>query len=93
MTSLLEILQGELWVEREVELVSPAELEAGLGEGIVADGCAWMPLGQIGCMCGNLLGYHTCAHILLVRQCEVFLRCYIAEHRSTEPCYLGATDG
>ena len=44
MTCLLEILQGKLWVEREVELVSPAELEAGLGEGVVADGCTWMTL-------------------------------------------------
>ena len=93
MTCLLEILQGKLWVEREVELVSPAELEAGLGEGVVADGCTWMTLCQIGCMSGNLIGYHTCAHIFLVRQGEVLLRCYIAEHGGAEPCYLGATDG
>ena len=61
MTCLLEILQGKLWVEREVELVSPAELEAGLGEGVVADGCTWMTLSQVGCMSGYLIGYHTCA--------------------------------
>ncbi|CUQ64571.1 Uncharacterised protein [Segatella copri] len=44
-------------------------------------------------MSGNLIGYHTCAHIFLVRQGEVLLRCYIAEHGGAEPCYLGATDG
>ena len=77
----------------ELSVAAAGTEKAGLGEGVVADSCTWMTLGQVGCMSGNLIGYHTCAHIFLVRQGEVLLWCYIAEHGSAEPCYLGATDG
>ena len=44
-------------------------------------------------MGGYLVGDHTCAHIILVRQGEVLLRSDIAEHGGSEPSDLCATDG
>ena len=71
MTSLSEILQGQFGVERQVELVAPAELETGLRQGVVADGGTWMPLSQIGCMGSYLIGYDTRTNIVFIRQARL----------------------
>lgn len=93
VSCLLEVLECQLWVEREVELVAPAELEASFRQGVVTDGSAWMSLRQVGGMGGYLVGDHTCAHVILVRQGEMLLRGDIAEHGGSEPSDLCATDG
>ena len=43
-------------VEAKVELVLPAELEARLGQCIVADLCTGMALGEVGGVGGDLVG-------------------------------------
>ena len=45
---LVVILAGLVGIEREVELIVPAKLEAGLGEGVVALLGGGMSLGQVG---------------------------------------------
>ena len=41
----------------------------------------------------NLVCHYACAHIVLVGQCQVFLRSYVAEHGCAVPSYHGCTDG
>ena len=72
-------------IEAEVELVLPAELEAGLAQRVVAFARAGETLGQIGRVGGDLVGDHALAHVVLVRQAEVLLRRDVAEHRAAEP--------
>ena len=93
MPCLLEILQSSFRVEREVELVAPAEFEACLRQSIVAYGSTGMSLCQIGCMGSYLIGNDTCAHIVLIRQGQMLLGGYVAEHGSSQPGYLRTTDG
>ena len=76
-----------------MELVAPAEIETGFRQGIVADGGSGMSFGQVGGMGRYLIGNDTCAYIIFIRQGQMFLGGDIAEHRSAQPCYLGATDG
>ena len=45
-----------------MELITPAELEACLGEGIIADSGTGVALGQIGGMGSNLIGDDTRTH-------------------------------
>ena len=42
-------------IERQVELIFPAELVTGFAQGIVAYLCSRMPFGKVGSMSGNLL--------------------------------------
>ena len=49
---VVEFARG-VWVQREVELVLPAEVKTGLGEGIIPGLRAGMPLGKIGRMGGD----------------------------------------
>ena len=91
MSCFLEVLQGSLWVEREMELVAPAELETRLRQRIVANGSTWMALRQVGCMSGNLVGDDTCAYIFFIRQGQMLLGSYVAQHGGTKPGYLCAT--
>ena len=72
-------------VEREVELVNPAELEASLAECIVPLACHRVMLCKVSSMGGNLVGDNAFAYILLVRQRKMFLRRNIAKHCSAEP--------
>ena len=53
-------------VERQVELVFPAELIACLAQGVVAYLCAGVSFGKVGGMGGYLIGDDTCAHIFFV---------------------------
>ena len=88
-----EILQSQLGVERQVELVAPAEIETGFRQGVVADGGSGMSFGQVGGMSRYLIGNDTCAYIIFIRQGQMFLGGDIAEHRSAQPSYLCTTDG
>ena len=60
-----------LRVQREVELVHPAELEARLAERVVTGLRAGQPLGQVGGMGGELVGDDALAYVALVRQAQV----------------------
>ena len=88
VVGLLVVLEGPFGVEAEVELVFPAELEAGLAQGIVPYLCPGMALGQVGSMGGYLIGDDTDAHVLLVREGQVLLWGHVAEHGGAEPAYL-----
>ena len=81
-----------LGVEREIELVVPAEFEARLGECIVADLGPGQTLGEVGRMGSDLVGDDAVAHILLGRQPQVLLGRDIAEHGSAVPADVGGAD-
>src|SRR2546426_6436714 len=75
-------LARRLRIEREVELVLPAELEARLRERVVPLACARMALREIRGVGGDLIGDDAVLHVLLVRRSE--------EHTSElqSPCNL-----
>ncbi len=58
-------------VEAEVELVFPAELEARLGQRVVANLRAGVPFGEVGGVRGNLVGDDAFLHVVLVRQAQI----------------------
>src|ERR1051326_1694715 len=72
-------------IEAQVELILPAELEAGLAQRVVAVLRAGMALRQVGGVRGDFVGDHAVFHVLLVRQTEVFLARHVAEHRAAVP--------
>ena len=53
-------------IEREVELVLPAELESGFAQGVVPDLGAWMAFGQVGGVGRNLVGDDPVFDVLFV---------------------------
>ena len=73
LVALYVVLTCAGWIERQVELVFPAEFEAGLAHGVIADLCAGMSFGKVGGMGCDLVGDHTVAHIFEVGECEMFL--------------------
>ena len=83
---------GGFGVEPEVELVLPAEFEAGFRKGVVAELCAGVAFGEVGGVGGDFVGDNAVFHILLVRQAEVFLGRDIAEHRAAIPTDHGGSD-
>lgn len=92
MACLLKILEGTFRVKRQMKLVTPAELETRLGQGIVTDNRTRMSFGEIRSVCGNLVCYYTYADILLVRKCKMLLRCHITKHSCPQPRNLGTAD-
>ncbi|SSW71626.1 hypothetical protein AVE30378_04655 [Achromobacter veterisilvae] len=76
---------GGVRIQAQVELVVPAEFEARLGQGVVADRRAGMALGQVGRVRRDLVGDDAVLHILLVRQPQVFLGRDITEHGGAVP--------
>jgi hypothetical protein len=60
-------------VEAQVELILPTEFEARLRQGVVTDLRARMALGQIGGMCGQLVGDDSGLDIVLVGQARCSL--------------------
>ena len=80
-------------VQRQVELILPAEFEAGLGQGIVAGLGAGMAFGQVGGMGGDFVGDDAVAHVLLVGQAQMLLRGHIAQHRRAIPADHRRADG
>src|SRR5690606_16738523 len=78
-------LLGGVWIQAQVELVVPAELEARLGQRVVADGGARVALGQVGGVGGDLVGDDAVLDVLLVGQAQVFLGGHITEHGRAVP--------
>ena len=72
-------------IEREVELVFPAEFEPRFADGVVAILRAGMAFGEIGSVRGDLVGDHAIFDVLLVRQTEMFFRRDVAEHGAAVP--------
>jgi hypothetical protein len=70
--------QGLFRVQRQVELVLPAEFEARLGQSVVARLGAGMALGQVGRVGGDLVGDDALANVFLVGQAQMLLGRYIA---------------
>ena len=77
-------------VEREVELVDPAELEPRAGQRVVAQLCRRVALGEVGGVGGDLVGDDA----RLSRRCgQAARRCSfrrdVAEHGGAEPADHG----
>ena len=72
-------------VEREIELILPAEFEACAGQRIVAVLRCRMPLRQIGRVSGYLVGNDALTHVVLVWQAEMLLGRDVAQHGGAEP--------
>ena len=79
-------------VERQVELVLPAELEARARQGVIAQLRRRMPLAEVGGVGGDLVGDDAGLHVVAVGQAEVLLRRHVAEHRRAEPADHGGAD-
>src|SRR5215203_2910610 len=79
-------------VKAEVELVLPSELEPGFRECVVTVLSTGMPFCEVCGVGGELVGDHALLDVLFVRQTEVFLGSYIAEHRGAEPSDHRCTD-
>src|SRR6185369_1687006 len=67
------ILLGKLGIEREIELIFPAKLEASLRQRVVPVLRARMSLRQISRVSRNFVSYHAVLYVLLVRQPEMLL--------------------
>ena len=80
-------------IERQRELVAPAEFEARLGHRIVPDARRRMALGQIGGVRGDAIGDHARLHVVAVRQAQMLLRRDVAKHRGAEPADHRGADG
>ena len=79
-------------VEAEVELVFPAEFEAGLAEGVVAVLGAGVAFGEVGGVGGEFVGDDADFDVVLVGQAEVFLGGDVAEHGAAVPADHGGAD-
>ena len=85
-------VDGACGVEAESELIAPAELEAGFGNGVVALLSCWVTFGEV---CGvgcNFVGDDTFTNVVSVREAEVFFRSYVAEHSAAIPADVSGTD-
>ena len=87
------VFLGALGVEGQGELVRPAELEAGLGERVVADLRGGVSLREVGGVGGDLVGNDALTDVVLVRQAKVFLGRDVAEHRGAIPADHRGADG
>ena len=86
------VFAGGDGVEAEVELVFPAELEAGFGEGVVAVLGAGVAFGEVGGVGGEFVGDDSHLNVFFVGEAEVFLRRDVAEHGAAIPADHGGTD-
>jgi hypothetical protein len=76
---------GGFRIEGEVELVLPAEFEAGARQRVVAQLGGRVTLGEIGGMGGDLVGDDADLDVVTIGQAEMLLRRDVAEHRRAEP--------
>ena len=90
---LVVVFLGALGIEGQGELIRPAELEASLGERVVADLRRGVALGEVGGVGGDLVGDDAFTDVVLVRQAEVLLRGDVAEHGGSVPTNHRGTDG
>lgn len=67
-------------IERQSELVVPAELEPGLAQRVVAVLRSWVLPGQVCCVGGDLVADDAGLDVVPVGQAQVFLRGDIAQH-------------
>src|ERR1700683_2153326 len=81
---VVELARG-IGIERQVELVLPAAVEARARHRVIADLRRRMTLGEVGGMRSDAVGDDAGLDILAVGQTEVFLRRHIAEHGGSEP--------
>ena len=84
---------GFFGVEGEVELVFPAEFEAGFGEGVVAVLGGGVAFGEVGGVGGDFVGDDAFADVVFVGEAEVFLGGDVAEHGGAVPADDGGADG
>ena len=89
---LVVILLGGVGVEREVELVAPAEFEAGAAERIIAKLRCGVALGEIGGVGGELVGDDADLHVVAVGEAEMLFGRDVAKHRRAEPADDRGTD-
>src|SRR3546814_1432450 len=71
---LVVILLGRIGIERQVELVAPAEFKTGLAKRIVANLGGRVVLGEVGGMGRELVGDDADLHIIAVGQLVMLLR-------------------
>src|ERR1044072_7997658 len=90
---LVVILARDFGVEREVELILPAELEARLRERVVSELRAGVALGEVCGVRGEAIGDDSVLHVLLVRKAEVLFGRDVAEHGRAEPADHRRADG
>ena len=79
-------------IERELELLFPVELVAGIAEGVVAVPGAGTMARNVCSVRGNLVGDNAVLHVFLVGQAEVLLRRDVAEHGCAVPADHGGAD-
>jgi len=77
--------RGRSRVEAQVELVFPAEFEAGLAQRVVAYCAPGWPLARSAAWAAILSGDDAVFHVFLVRQAEVFLGRDVAQQRAAVP--------
>ena len=70
-------------IERQVELIFPAELVTGFAQGIVAYLCSRMPFGKVGSMSGNLISDNPYTYVFFIRQGKMLFRSDITKHSCT----------
>src|SRR2546421_11532267 len=73
-------LASGLWIERQIELIFPTKLEAGLADGVVPVLSAGMTFGEIGGVGGDFVGDDAVFDVFLVWQTKVFFRGDVTEH-------------
>src|SRR4051794_35364182 len=62
---IVKLARG-LWIEREIKLVFPSELEACLTDSIIPVLRAGMTFGEVGAVGGNFVGDDSVLHVLFV---------------------------
>ncbi len=77
-------------IERQIELIFPAEFETRLGHGVIADLCARMAFGQIGGVSGDLVGDQALFDVLFVWQAEVLFRRDVTQHGAANQPIIAA---
>ncbi len=80
-------------VQPQVELVLPAEFEARLGNGVVAQLGAGHALAQVRRVGGDLVGDDAFLDVVPVGQAQVLLGRHVAEHGGAVPADHGGADG
>ncbi len=79
-------------IEAQVELVFPAELEAGAAHGVVPHPRTRVALGEVGGVGGDLVGDDPVLDVLAIGQAQMFLRRDVAKHGRAVPADHRRTD-